>query len=125
GPQLSARWSDRYRLVAVALPELSPLSTQSKSIHTLTPTLSRFAVEGASEADRTNRVPSTAKRERVGVRACGADLSGFSLEQPLHLPVLVHEDAVGRRHSGQAGHGHDFAADHHQELGARRELQLA
>src|SRR4029453_1460758 len=43
------------------------------SIRTLTPTLSRFAVEGASETDRTAQVPSTAKRERVRVRVCSAD----------------------------------------------------
>jgi hypothetical protein len=39
---------------------------------TLTPTLSRFAVEGANECDRSGGVPSTAKREKVGVRVCGS-----------------------------------------------------
>ena len=38
------------------------------SLRTLTPTLSRFAVEGASETGRSHRVPSTAKRERDRVR---------------------------------------------------------
>jgi len=37
-------------------------------IQTLTPTLSRFAVEGAIETVRSCRVPSTAKRERDRVR---------------------------------------------------------
>jgi hypothetical protein len=39
-------------------------------IQTLTPTLSRFAVEGATETVRSDRVPSTAKRERGRVRVC-------------------------------------------------------
>src|SRR5262245_39972702 len=39
-----------------------------RSTRTLTPTLSRFAVEGASEYDRSGGVPSTAKRERARVR---------------------------------------------------------
>jgi hypothetical protein len=41
-------------------------------IQTPTPTLSRFAVEGAIEIVRSCRVPSTAKRERVRVRVCGS-----------------------------------------------------
>jgi len=39
-------------------------------IQPLTPTLSRFAVEGAIETVRCYRVPSTAKRERDRVRVC-------------------------------------------------------
>jgi hypothetical protein len=37
-------------------------------MQTLTPTLSRFAGEGATETVRLYRVPSTAKRERDRVR---------------------------------------------------------
>ena len=36
----------------------------------LTPTLFRFAVEGAIETARSFSVPSTAKRERARVRVC-------------------------------------------------------
>jgi hypothetical protein len=42
------------------------------SMQALTPTLSRFAGEGAIECGRFYRVPSPAERERVRVRACGS-----------------------------------------------------
>ncbi len=38
----------------------------------LTPTLSRFAGEGAIECRCSDLVPSPAERERVRVRACGS-----------------------------------------------------
>ena len=40
-----------------------------------------------------------------------------SSEQPLNLPLLVKADDFSRGHLGQARHGHDVAADHHDELG--------
>jgi hypothetical protein len=40
------------------------------SVQTLTPTLSRFAGEGAIEMSCLYRVPSPAKRERDWVRLC-------------------------------------------------------
>src|SRR5437879_1623551 len=42
------------------------------------------------------------------------------LEQPFDLAAVVEADGIGRRHLGQAGHGHDLAADHYQELGPGR-----
>src|SRR5882724_5926419 len=41
------------------------LATVFASLQALTLTLSRFAVEGTPSVQRHNRVPSTAKRERV------------------------------------------------------------
>src|SRR5262249_54271481 len=41
------------------------------SLHTLTLSLSRFAVEGVTASDRGSCVPSTAKRERNRVRVRG------------------------------------------------------
>src|SRR6267142_5304125 len=47
-----------------------------------------------------------------------------SSEQPDHLPV-DEVDFDRRWDLGQSRHGHDVAADHHDELGARREAHLA
>jgi hypothetical protein len=41
--------------------------------HTLTLALSRFEVEGTPDERLTSIAPSTAKRERVGVRVRSAD----------------------------------------------------
>src|ERR671918_2308314 len=40
------------------------------------------------------------------------------LEKPLHQAVAVNPDLVGRGYARQARHGHDVAADYHEELGA-------
>jgi len=47
-------------------------------IHTLTLTLSRFAVEGTPAEQSHNRAPSTAQRERVGVRVCGSFMAEYA-----------------------------------------------
>src|SRR5688572_17793403 len=39
------------------------------------------------------------------------------LEQPDDFAVVGEIDPLGRRHLGQSRHGHDIAADHHDELG--------
>src|SRR5262245_28558510 len=46
-------------------------------------------------------------------------------ETPYHLPGIVDIDGIGRRHLGQAGHGHDVTTDHHDELGTSGEAHLA
>src|SRR5262245_14267501 len=50
--------------------------------------------------------------------------AGPASEQPDDLPV-DQVDLHRRRHLGQARHGHDVAADHHDELGACRETHFA
>jgi len=52
------------------------------------------------------------------------DKRGASLKQAHHFSV-DQVDLVRRGHLGQSGHGHDVAADHHHELGARREPHFA
>ena len=56
------------------------MTTKTES-QALTPALSRFAVEGTPAEQSHNRVPSTAKRERVRVRACDSIYPIFSCGQ--------------------------------------------
>src|SRR5258706_4685413 len=42
--------------------------------------------------------------------------AGMTLEQPNNLPVVIKVDRASRRHLREARHGHDVAADHHDEL---------
>ncbi len=60
-------------LLANARASLRPLFPGTKTeSHTLTLTLSRFAVEGTRSRSGADGVPSPAKRERVRVRDCGS-----------------------------------------------------
>src|SRR6478736_4123028 len=46
------------------------------------------------------------------------EVSGTALKQSDDLALRVDVDRIGRRHLGQAGHGHDLTADRHHEFGA-------
>src|SRR6185369_18020933 len=50
--------------------------------------------------------------------APGLDRGRSHSEEPGDLPVVGDVDRARARHLGQAGHRHDVAADHHDELGA-------
>jgi len=87
-------------------------------------------------------VATTAARRRVSAayrrgrrperrsRCCGAEtalareagphtrVSRRGLEQSDDPAVRTDVDGIGRRHFGQAGHGHDLTADRDHELGA-------
>jgi hypothetical protein len=46
------------------------------------------------------------------------------LEQSFDLALVVETDGIGRGHARQTWHRHDFARDHHHELGAGRQPHL-
>ena len=48
-----------------------------------------------------------------------------SLKQASDLAIFVNGNAVGRRYSGQAGHGHNVATDHHNKSGTSTEPHFA
>ncbi len=71
--------------------------------HTLTPSLSRFAVEGARSSNRSVGVPSTAKRERDGVRACASVLGTETYPALSHRQLSLSSAAVLPTVARQAG----------------------
>src|SRR5919106_636262 len=84
----------------------------------------------AREADAPNCVNLMMKR--LLTASSGYALHPFDgkfgaqrLEKPLHQAVGVNPDLVGRGYARQARHGHDVAADHHEELGAVGQAYLA
>src|SRR4051812_27280679 len=82
------------------------------------------AMTTALSPDRMTLTPMIFSRPSQ--KACDMTSSsmGAILEQTYDLAV-DEVDLVRRRHLGQARHGHDVAADHHYELGARRQAHFA
>src|SRR5579862_888888 len=71
------------------------------------------------------------EQRHAGSRPCAmlahrlAGMTSRGLKQPLDLAVLVDADAVGGGVARQAGHGHQVAAQRHDEARARRQPHVA
>src|SRR5882672_1952541 len=91
------------------------------------------AITTALSPDRmmfTQIIPPRPSQNCAVINSCIEPLPPYAVprseksEQAYDLPVNQ-IDLNRRGHLGQAGHGHDVPADHHDELGARREAHLA
>src|SRR5262249_54444695 len=74
---------------------------------------------------QAGRAPPGFAWEKVGNVSFAALQSLSGLKQANNAAVRGKLDIVGRRHPGEARHGHDVPADHHHELGAGGEPHLA